>query len=386
MDKEVPSTMEIEPFVLERYFARHEFRARHLLSPSDCETMGLDDLLALADDETAALWAGLRLGYSESTGHPLLRREIASLHRGASPGDVLVAAPQEGIMIAMGCLLRPGDRVVAISPAYQSLHSLARANGCSVEAWPVEADGTRWSVDLDRLGWLLEARPRLVVLNFPHNPTGFVPDRAVFERAVEMALASGARVFCDEMYRGLERGGARPLPSGCELDERVVSLGGLSKAYGLPGLRVGWLVTRDAALMSRFHAFKDYTTICGSAPSEVLAIMGLRVGSRIVARTRGIVEANLQRARRFLDGRPDLFGWMEPDGGSTMFPAWRGQEPVEAMCDQALREAGVMVVPGSMFGSGEGHFRIGLGREGFPEVLEAYATWLSGRCAPGGGP
>ena len=115
--------MPIEPFVLERFFARHEFAARHLLSPSDCETLTQAELLGMADAQARGLWNGLRLGYTESTGHPLLKREIASLHRGISPEEVLVAAPEEAIFIAMNCLLQAGDRVVAVSPAYQSLQS-----------------------------------------------------------------------------------------------------------------------------------------------------------------------------------------------------------------------------------------------------------------------
>lgn len=368
--------MHIEPFILERFFARHEFAARYLLSPSDCETMTQDDLLGLADDEARALWHDLRLGYTESTGHPLLKREIASLHRGISPEEVLVAAPEEAIFIAMNCLLQAGDRVVAVSPAYQSLQSIARAIGCTVEAWPIESDGDRWAVDCERLARLLEARPRLVVLNFPHNPTGFLPDRNTYERAVGMALDSGAHVFSDEMYRMLEHDSQRRLPSGCELGERVVTLGGMSKAYGLPGLRVGWLVTRDAALMAKLQSFKDYTTICGSAPSEILAIIGLRAGSSLVERNLAIIRRNLSRAKDFLATRPDLFRWMHPDAGSVAFPAWLGAEPLEALCDRVVREAGVMVVPGSMFAPGSGHFRIGLGREAFPQALDAFAAWL----------
>ena len=183
--------MQIEPFVLERYFARHEFAARHLLSSSDCESRPLAELLAMADDETRALWRDLRLGYTESMGHPLLRREIASRYDAIAPDQVLVAAPEEAILIAMNSLLQAGDHVVAVSPAYQSLQAVARAIGCTVEPWPVESAGDHWTVDLDLLARLLKGRPRLVVLNFPHNPTGFLPSRETFERAV--AMGTGCR-------------------------------------------------------------------------------------------------------------------------------------------------------------------------------------------------
>ena len=133
--------MQITDFKLERYFAEHEFKVRYLLSASDCEALALDELLGMADARTLALWHGLKLSYTESQGHPQLRSEVAGLYQAVRPEDVLIAAPEELIFIAMNALLRPGDHVIATFPGYQSLYAIAEALGCSVTRWPLEVRG-----------------------------------------------------------------------------------------------------------------------------------------------------------------------------------------------------------------------------------------------------
>ena len=177
----------MQPFKLERYFAEYEFSAPYLISASDCESLSLRDLLALADPDTRRLWDELSLGYTESPGHPRLRQAIAELYTAAGPDDVLVAAPEEAIFIYMQTLLSAGDEVVAIAPAYQSLYEVARSLGCRVLSWQLSLTDAGWQVDLDRLESLLNDRTRLLVLNFPHNPTGCLPAPAEFEGILALA-------------------------------------------------------------------------------------------------------------------------------------------------------------------------------------------------------
>lgn len=368
--------MKIEPFALERYFARHEFSARYLLSPSDCESWRMTDLLALADAETRLLWEDLRLGYTESEGHHLLREEIARQYAPLTAAQVLTAAPEEAIFIAMNGLLETGDRVVALEPAYQSLHEVARAVGARVEGWPLEAQEGRWALDLNRLEDLLRAPTRLVVVNFPNNPTGYLPTPGEWQAILSLVSRSGAFLFSDEMYRLLEYDPSGRLPPACAQYERAISLAGLSKAFGLPGLRTGWLACADAALLGKFQAFKDYTTICSSAPSEVLSIIALRSQEVIVARNLAIVRENLAAARAFFGAQGGRFEWMDPCAGSVAFPRWLGDQPVEELAEEVVTRAGVMMVPGSMFHYSGGHFRVGLGRQNLPEVLSALGRYL----------
>jgi len=373
--------MQINLFKLERYFAQHEFRAKYLLSPSDCESLSMSELLQLADPDSLALWNELRLGYTESPGHPALRAEVSGLYQTIAPDDVMIAAPEEAIFVAMHSMLRPGDHVVCIFPAYQSLYEIARAIGCQVTPWTLELDKEGWRLDLDQLDRALTERTRLIVLNFPHNPTGYLPSRAELDAVVELARRRGLIVFCDEMYRLLEYDPARRLPALCDLYERGISLLGMSKTFGLPGLRLGWLATRERALVERFLAFKDYTTICSSAPSEVLGIMALGAKGAIVARNLAIVQDNLEIAAQFFAEHAHRFVWIRPQAGSIAFPQWVAGTPVEQFCQGALDEQGVMIVPGSIFDYPGNHFRVGLGRRNFPQALERVRDYL--RTEPG---
>jgi aspartate/methionine/tyrosine aminotransferase len=368
--------MQIEPFRLERYFGQYEFTARYLLSPSDCESMSMQELLALADPQSRALWERLGLGYTESAGLPLLREEIAGLYSGISAENILTAVPEEAIFIAMNVLLRPGDRVVVLTPAYQSLHAVARAIGCQVVDWPLVPREGRWELDLKALKDALQRPARLVVVNFPNNPTGFLPTPAEWQELLGLVSRAGATLFSDEMYRLLEHDPAACLPSACESCEHVLSLGGLSKAFGLPGLRSGWLAGSDASLLAQVQSFKDYTTICGSAPGEILSLIALRARESILARNRTLVRSNLVAARSFFTARPDWFEWLEPEAGSVAFPRWCGAQPIMDFAEEIVRRRGVMVVPGEMFGFLGEHFRVGLGRKNLPEVLEVLREYL----------
>ncbi|MBI4927377.1 MAG: aminotransferase class I/II-fold pyridoxal phosphate-dependent enzyme [Anaerolineae bacterium] len=361
--------MKPAPFALERYFARHEFSARYLLSPSDCESPTMHDLLALGDAETRGLWDRLTLGYTESPGHPLLRETAAAQYAGLGAQHILTAAPEEAIFIAMNVLLEPGDRVILLTPAYQSLGEVARALGCRVEAWSLRVENGAWALDLPRLRALLAEPARLVVVNFPNNPTGTLPTAQEWRELTALVERAGAWLFADEMYRMLELDPARRLEPACLMGERAVSLAGLSKAHGLPGLRTGWLACRDRKFLADCQAFKDYTTICAAAPAEILSIIALRAGDTLLERNRARVAENLAAARAFFQARPQRYAWLEPDGGSIAFPRRLAQPAGMAWADDLVQRLGVMVVPGSLFAYDDAHFRVGLGRANLPEIL-----------------
>ncbi|HUP54255.1 MAG TPA: aminotransferase class I/II-fold pyridoxal phosphate-dependent enzyme [Methylomirabilota bacterium] len=363
--------MRIAEFALERFFARWEFAVEHLLCASDVQGFPMDELLSLADDETRALWDGLALGYSESTGHPLLRREIAALYDDIEPEDVLVfAGAEEAIFCLVNVLLGEGDHAIVTWPGYQSLYEIARAAGADVTLHELHEDAG-WGLDLDLLRGQVTPSTRLIVVNAPHNPTGMLPDRATFDGLVAIAEDAGAHLLIDEVYRFLEFNEADRLPAGADAMARGISLGVMSKSFAMAGLRIGWLATRDRNLLARCASFKDYTTICAAAPSEVLAIIGLRARDTVLARSRGIVAANLERVDAFFEAWPDRFSWVRPGGGSIGFP--RLTVPGIGIDDWAagLVEAeGVLLLPGSQFGYGGNHFRLGFGRTDLAEALE----------------
>ena len=265
-------------------------------------------------------------------------------------------------------------------PAYQSLHEVARGTGAEIELLALEHD-SGWTLDLDALeAALAPAGTRALVVNFPHNPTGAQLDQAAFERVVALAAEHGVTLLSDEVYRWLEYDDAERLPAAAELSDSAVSLGVMSKTFALPGLRIGWLVTRDRELLARLAAFKDYTTICSSAPSEVLADIGLRAVDRIVARSRAIVAHNLPLLDDFFARRAELVEWVRPRAGPIGFPRFVARDrDVAAFCHELAAEAGVLLLPGGVYGQPGSHFRIGFGRRNMPEALERLERFIDGR-------
>jgi aspartate/methionine/tyrosine aminotransferase len=366
----------IADFALERFFARWEFAVRHLLCASDVEGWRMADLLALADDETAALWADLRLGYTEAPGHPLLRAEIASLYETITPDDVLVfAGAEEAIFCLSNVLLGPGDHAVVTWPGYQSLYEVGRATGADVTLHELRAaDG--WALDPDRLIGSLQANTRLVVVNAPHNPTGMLPTAAEWAALTTELDARGIHLLADEVYRFLELDERDRLTAGADALGRGVSLGVMSKSFAMAGLRIGWLATRDRDLLDQCAAFKDYTTICSSAPAEILALIGLRARDTVLARSRRIVAANLGRLDRFFAAHDDRFAWVRPRGGSIAFPRLLDAEPIDDFAARLVEAEGVLLLPGSRFGFEGNHFRIGFGREDLPASLAGLERFI----------
>ena len=361
--------MSIRPFALERYFAEHEFTAELLLCSSDVEAYGMRELLAMADEETRALWDGLGLGYTETAGHPLLRAEIAALYPGLQADDVLVfAGAQEAIFAFAQATLGADDHAVVVTPAYQSLHEVARAAGTELSL--VELEHERgWALDVDDVRRELRPDTRAIVVNFPHNPTGAHIDRPTLDALVELADAAGAHLFSDEVYRWLEHPPSALLPGAAELSQRALSLGVLSKTFALPGLRIGWLACRDRELLARIAAIKDYTTICSSAPSEILGLVALRRRDEVVARSRAIVDANLPLLDDFFARWDGAFEWVRPRGAAIGFPRLLADVAIDDFARELVEREGVLILPGSIYEHPGNHFRIGFGRRNMPEAL-----------------
>jgi aspartate/methionine/tyrosine aminotransferase len=369
-------------FVLERFFDRFEFELPYQLGSSDPETLSVSELLEHAGPEMRRRWETLRLGYRPCAGDPDLRAAIAALYPGRTADDVLVAnGGADALLTAFAAAIEPGDRAVALTPAYQSLHEVPRAMGARLELVEIREDGSggAWRFPMDRLMTALEPGVRLLVLNVPHNPTGVTatPDelKAIAARCDEL----GIRLVGDEVYRGLEWTGPAA-PSATECSQRAVSVGVTSKVYGLAGLRIGWLVTGDAELRRRAIAVKDYTTLCAAGPSEVLATVALRVHEALIERTRTRCRANFEALEDFLAARPDLIAWRRPAATTisvariaTPLLARHGGDPERVLAHWRKR-AGVLVVPGPAFGCASDRFRLGFGRADFPEALAALAA------------
>lgn len=369
--------MQIAPFTIEQFFAQYEFTTPWILCASDCESMSIGDLLNLTNRSLTHL-ANLTLGYTDSQGDPLLRQQIATRYPGTTAEEIVVVVPEEGIFLTMHTLLQPGDHVVVLTPAYDSLLNLAEHLTGNVTRWEIKAEQGRWAINLEELESLITPQTRLLVVNFPHNPTGYLPTLAEFTAIIELARQHNIWLFCDEMYRGLEPTDEQTLPSAVTLYDRAIVLTGLSKVHGLPGLRHGWLIMRDAPLRAQLINWKHYTTICPPAPSDWLALAALEAESALVARNRGIIAHNLDVAESFFTRWPELFTWRPPLAGSV---ALVGLDVPSATvyCQQLAAEEGILLLPSSCLGYGDKHIRLGLGRRNFAEGLARYEASLQAR-------
>jgi len=360
--------MNLPPFKLERYLARYEFNTEYLLCTSDCESMPISDLLAM-EESAAEKFQQVWLGYTESQGSPALRAEICKLYKTVQPEEILMhAGAEEGIFLFMFAAFKEYDHVIVHSPGYQSLAEAARAAGCDVSPWQAREENN-WALDLDELRHLMRTNTKAIIINTPHNPTGYLMSREDYESVHRCAKENNLLLFSDEVYRESEYNSMSRLPAGCDFGEHAISLGVTSKTYGLAGLRIGWIATKNRKIYQKMASLKDYTTICNSAPSEFLAEVAMRNRTKLAERNLGIIKANLTVMDNFFTGHADLFAWIRPQAGSMAFPRYLGGD-VEAFCDKLVKESGVLLLPGTIYGDSHNHFRLGLGRKNLPQAVE----------------
>jgi len=367
--------MNLPPFKLERYFAKYEFNTEFLLCSSDCEAMSIADLLAIEEDASEK-FQQVWLGYTESQGSPSLRVEISKLYETITPEDILVhTGAEEAIYLFMFAAFKRGDHVIVHSPGYQSLADVARATGCDVSPWRAREEN-QWALNLDELRHLMRTNTKGLVINTPHNPTGYLMSRADYKTIHTFAQENKLLLFSDEVYRESEYDPNDRLRAACDLGEYAISLGVTSKTYGLAGLRIGWIATKNKKIYERMASLKDYTTICNSAPSEFLAEVAMRNRQKLAQRNIDIIKNNLVVIDELFARRANLFSWVRPNAGSMGFPRLLKGD-IENFCDDLVRKAGVLLLPGSMYDDSRNHFRLGLGRKSLPLAVERLEKYLN---------
>ena len=370
----------LQDFRLETFFSHWEFAARYHLTASDAQSMTLSELLAMADPADAEAFDRLWLGYTQTYGAPALREEIAHTYDQREAADILCfAGAEEGIYVANHVLMEAGDHAIVITPNYQAAETVPLSIGTATGV-PLDPDDN-WSLDLDRVAAAIRPNTKLVSINFPHNPTGRILEPEVLDGLVALCRRHGLWLFSDEVYRLLGPDPDRHLPQVADIYERGLSLNVMSKAYGLPGLRIGWIATADRDLLARMERMKHYLSICNSAPSEQLARIALRNRAAILARNNALVRDNLVLLDGFFAEFPDLFLWRRPDGGCVGYPRYLGPGTVDAFAAKLVEDAGVLLLPSGIYGSDLGptptdSFRIGFGRAGMAEGLAAFRAHL----------
>ncbi|MEE8468144.1 MAG: aminotransferase class I/II-fold pyridoxal phosphate-dependent enzyme [Planctomycetota bacterium] len=358
--------MRVEPFEMERWQSLHEHQVEINLSDSGVHPLSLAELLDGPDgpDALAAL-GDVRLIYTQTNGTPELRRRIAALHPAASEDEVLVTTgAAEANFTVLWSLVEPGDEVVVMLPNYMQIPGLVRSLGARLIpwTWKPDLDAGRWEASLDELQDLVNERTRLIAICNPGNPTGASLDAQTLDEICRIAGRHGAWVLCDEIYRGCELSGP-PTPGLWGRYERALVTGSLSKAYGLPGLRLGWLVAPQSTCADVW-AHRDYTTIAPAALSDHLASLALEPGrrARLLERGRQLLAGNLARVNAWLAGRGGLLRHIPPTAGAMLFLRYEHRIGSRALASRLLEEQSVLVIPGDHFGL-DGWLRVGFGGE-----------------------
>lgn len=368
--------MNLTDFKVERYFAQHEFTAKYLLSSSDCDGYSLNHVLGLASPEERERWDTLTLGYTETVGSEQLRTAIQQHYVTIGLDEIVVCSPGEANFALMNVLLHAGDHVIVMSPTYQSLYQVAKDLGCAVSFWQASTDNNRWNYNPADLKKLIAPNTKLIVINFPHNPTGFSPSLDSYGEIIDIARQNGVTIFSDEMYRFLNHGSSPTLPSACDLYENAVSLWGTAKTFGLAGLRLGWLTSKNRALLKKIESFKDYLSICNSATSEILATIAVNNLDQFVIPNVDKIKANILLFEQFHQRHPDFFDFLKPNSGSTAFIKLNIKEAAMDFAENLVKETGIMLLPSETFEYGSRHARIGFGRKNMREALAGLDGYL----------
>lgn len=358
--------MKIDRFEMERFQSAWEPTVEYNLSESGIHPLSLAGLV----DHTwvQEVLAHEPLGYGHTNGSPALRAEIAGLYRGTGPEHVLVTTgTAEANFLITWALLDPGDEVVVMLPNYMQVPLLTRAWSGARRDWWLRPEAGRWAPDLAALERLVTPRTRAIFVCNPNNPTGAVLPVETMNAICAAADRAGCWVVADEVYRGAERDG-HLTPSFWGRYPRVIVTGGLSKAYGLPGLRIGWIVAPHD-LITTLWAYHDYTTIAPGFLSDRLALMALmpRTRQRLMARTRQILTENLKQLTAWADDLAEELAWVPPQAGAIAFFRYRAAVNSTALAERLRKEQSVLVVPGDHFGM-DGYLRLGFGME--QRVLE----------------
>lgn len=367
--------MKINDFKLEVFFGKYEFTAPYLLTQSDCESMEVGELLRLEPGSEEKLMRG-RLGYTEVPGDPELRGLVSGLYKNIKEDEILMhTGAQEAIFAYMNVMLEKGDHVISMFPAYQSLYEVANAEGCEVSPWNLKQGEQGWTIDFDELEALIRPNTKLIAVNTPNNPTGYTFSEDELKRLCAIAEKHGLYIFADEVYRGLDLDGVRK-PWVADLYDRAVSLGVMSKAYGLAGLRIGWLATRDRETLEKVTKFKHYLSICNSGPSEILSIVALKHSDELLRRSLGIIQGNLAIANDFFARYPHLFRNNQPKAGPIAFHQITIDQPISAFCEDLVQKSGVLLLPADIYSFKGQFFRMGYGRKSFEKCLNIFEQYL----------
>ncbi|MCH9757363.1 MAG: aminotransferase class I/II-fold pyridoxal phosphate-dependent enzyme [Gammaproteobacteria bacterium] len=367
--------MSINLFKLEEYLTQYEFSSPHLFCCSDAESVAMSEVIGLANQEEQNLWHNLQLKYTEPFGYPALRSTIAKVMYEEMTADNILcfAGAEEGIYCALYALCEPEDHVIVLTPCYQSLKEIPKMKGCEVTTLDLK-ESNDWKICLDDIKQVIQSNTKCLVMNFPHNPSGQIISQQALKDLVQLLDYHGIWLFSDEVYHHLGAPTESWASPAADVYPKALSLGVMSKAFGMPGLRVGWIACQNKAMLQNIKQMKDYASICNSAPSEILSLIALRNKHHFLNKNNRIVKHNLALLEIFFSKFSDKFRWVKPQGGCIGFVNYLSDETSDSFCKRLVEKHGILLMPASVYDHTSNHFRIGFGRRNMPEVLTLFES------------
>jgi aspartate/methionine/tyrosine aminotransferase len=364
--------MQFKPFLLDTWLDQYEHGIEFNLAASTGPTWTVNDVLALADEETRERFLNHKLVYSHPAGADGLREAIAEMQGVAVEAVQIVTGASEAILALMWTVAEPGANVILPRPGFTTFSSLPESLGIETRYYRLH-QGNNFSIDIDEIKSLADARTKLVFVNNPHNPAGATVSDEEFDALHEFTSARGIELISDEVYHPIYHG--RQTRSAARLPQATV-ISDLSKAFSIPGVRTGWMIVHDAKRRQQYWTARAYFSVCNSTPGEILSEVAIRKRDVVLGRTREVASRNLKLLDGFMREHSDVLGWIPPRGGMTAFPWLANGENARPFC-QAATERGILLAPGDCFDSPE-HFRIGFAAAGenFPVALQRFGEFV----------
>lgn len=371
--------MDIKTFKVERWMDEYETKCTYNLAETCIDSLTVREVIEMAGLDVAAYMnelADTRLTYSHIDGSPELLRGIAGLYSDVVRPEHII--PMHGAIGAnyqiLMTLIDPGDNMISVMPTYQQHYSIPESIGAEVRILNLNLDN-HFLPDIEKLKALVDGKTKLITMNSPNNPSGSLIPKELMEQVIEVARSVGAYVLCDEVYRGISEDGSY-MYSVADLYEKGISVGSMSKCWSMAGVRLGWIVTRDADLIRRCHERRDYDTISCAVLDDKLAALALANKDKIIERNSAILKKNRQILDDWVNATPEVY-YQRPVAGTTALVYYRKNMSSRELCERLLRETGVLFTPGECFEM-EGAVRIGYAFDSkvLKEGLDLFAAFL----------
>jgi len=364
--------MQLKPFLLDDWLDQYEHNIEFNLAASTGPAWTVNDILALANDETRRRFLNHNLVYSRVTGADSLREAIAEMQGVPIDAVQVVTGAAEALLVVMWLAAEPGANVILPLPGFATFSAIPESLGLETRFYHVNRENG-FCIDPEEIQMLADSKTKLILINSPHHPTGATIGDSEMEALHDFTSHRGIQLVCDEVYHPIYHG--RQLQSATRLPRATV-IGDLSKALSLPGVRTGWIIENDAQRRKQYWTARAYFTITNSTTGEILSEIAIRKRDVVLGRTQETTSRNLGVLDRFMADHRDVLGWIPPQGGMTAFPWLVSGENARPFC-QAAAERGILLAPGDCFDT-PSHFRLGFGAAGdnFPKALERFGEFV----------